>query len=397
MGFSSGSVSIRRFAVVGDSPDTIDEALLNKLSENALRPNELGIPDEIEYGWSGGRHILDSTFSFENNVFADALHFALLIDTNKVPGDLKKAYQLIEEEAVAKTNPSGFISKNQKRDVKEQVRAKLDDELRSGKFRRSKLVPILWDLPSQTLYCNASAASAEKLMEIFERTFGLSLLPISAGSLAMRILEPKHRRRDYEDLRPTRFVHGPEGDGQKPEYPWVAKGAEPKDFIGNEFLTWLWHEADARTSSIETGAGEVTIFFDRVLDLDCAYGQTGRDSLRGDGVSRCPEALDALRSGKVPRKAALLLDANGLQYGLTLTAESFGFGTLKLPEVEDAENPRVLFEERVAMLRDFCRTFDAMFESFLKARASSSWEGHSGAIRKWIQQSSRGALVAAVA
>ena len=52
--------------------------------------------------------------------------------------------------------------------------------------RDKALISILWDLPSQTLYCNASATSAEKLMEIFERTFGLALLPISAGSLALR-------------------------------------------------------------------------------------------------------------------------------------------------------------------------------------------------------------------
>src|SRR6185369_16623324 len=146
MPFSSGSVSFRRFAVIGDAPDAIEQALLDQLSEHALRPSEIGAV-EIEYGWSGGRHILDGEFSFENNVYADALHFALRIDTNKVPGDLKKAYQIIEEDAVAKTNPSGFISKNQKRDVKESLRGKLEDELRTGKFRRSKVLPILWDVP----------------------------------------------------------------------------------------------------------------------------------------------------------------------------------------------------------------------------------------------------------
>ena len=69
MGFSSGSVSFRRFAVIGDAPDTIDQALLEKLSDHALRPSEVGVPDEVEYGWSGGRHILDGNFSFENIVF----------------------------------------------------------------------------------------------------------------------------------------------------------------------------------------------------------------------------------------------------------------------------------------------------------------------------------------
>src|SRR5690348_17091077 len=146
MSFPSGALSFRRFAVIGKFPSAPDQSLLNRLSEHALRPGEFGVPEDVEYGWSGGRHVLDAQFSFEHNCFADTLHFALRIDRNKVPGELKKAWQIMEEEAVAATNPSGFISKNQKREVKDSIRRKVDDELRSGKFRRSKLLPILWDL-----------------------------------------------------------------------------------------------------------------------------------------------------------------------------------------------------------------------------------------------------------
>ena len=77
--------------------------------------------------------------------------------------------------------------------------------------------------------------------------------------------------------------------------------------------------------------------------------------------------------------------------------EGFSFGSLKLPGVEDAENPRVLFEERIALLRDFCSMFDALFATFLKTRASSSWEGATGQMRKWIAQSSRSNAMVAVA
>src|SRR4051794_30578327 len=125
MGFASGSLSFRRFAVVGTSPKAPDQELLDKLVEHALRPGEFGVPEETEYGWSGGRHVLDASFGFEHNVFADAVHFALRVDTNKVPGDLKKAYQMIEEEAVAATNPSGFISKEQKKSVRDSTREKV--------------------------------------------------------------------------------------------------------------------------------------------------------------------------------------------------------------------------------------------------------------------------------
>jgi hypothetical protein len=385
MGFPSGSVSFRRFAVVGKAPAAPDQSLLDKLSEHALRPQELGVPEEVEYGWCGGHHVFDATFSFDHNVFADAMHFALRVDTNKVPGELKKAYQIMEEEAAAAANPSGFISKNQKKDAKETVRAKVEDELRSGKYRRSKLSPVLWDFPNSVVYCAAGNSTFEKLAELFERTFGLDLQPVTSGSLALRLLEPKAKRRDYEDLRPTRFVPGPSGEGEYPDYPWVAKGPEPKDFLGNEFLLWLWHEADHRSGIIATeSAGEVTLYVDRSLDLDCAYGQTGRDTLRGDGPSRMPEARDALRSGKLPRKAGLVLDAFKQQCSLTLNAETLAIGSAKLPEVEDAETSRVVFEERVSLIRDLCSAVDGLFETFLKARASSAWEGHVSGMRKWI-------------
>src|SRR5690606_172719 len=195
MGFESGTMSFRRFAVMGEAPSQIEQSHLDRLAELAMKESQLGVPEEEEYGWCGGRHILDTQFSFEHNVYNDSLHFALRIDTNKVPSAMKQAYTAMEEDAVAATNPSGFISKQQKKDVKELVRARLEDELKSGRYRKSKMIPILWDLATGELRTAASGKSLEKLHEIFERTFGLSLLPLSAGSTALRLLEPRGRRR----------------------------------------------------------------------------------------------------------------------------------------------------------------------------------------------------------
>ena len=384
MGFDSGSISFRRFAVVGEFSDQVTEVVLERIAEHALEPGEFGV-EEVEYGWNGGRHIFDGEFSFENNVYADCLFFALRIDTNKVPGVVKKAYTLMEQAAVAKGNPSGFISKSQKGEAKDTVNQKIEEDLKSGKFRRSKLLPLLWDLPNQTVYCSAAGQNFEKLAEIFERTFKCELQPLSAGSLGQRLLVENGKRRDYEDLKPTRFAQGPEGESQHPEYPWVAKGPEPKNFLGNEFLLWLWHHADAKDGEVKTKeAGEVAILFDRSLDLDCTYGATGKDSLRGTGPTRMPEAKDALRTGKVPRKAFLTIHARGNQYDFNFNPEQFSLGSAKLPEVEEAETPRVLFEERIALLRDLSKTLDAMYEAFLGVRASSGWESQTGAMRKWI-------------
>jgi hypothetical protein len=267
--------------------------------------------------------------------------------------------------------------------------------LKSGKFRRSRLTSVLWDFPTASVYSPASGPVAEKLMELFERTFGLELQPLSAGSIALKMLESRGHRRDYEDSRPTRFVLGPEGESQYPEYPWTAKGPQPKDFLGNEFLLWLWNEADQRDGTIKVESGEAAIFIDKSLDLDCAYGLSGRDTLRGDGPTRMPEAKDALRTGKLPRKAGLVLDFSRQQFTLTFNAESFSISAAKLPKIEEADTPRTQFEERVALMRDLWKAIDSLFDVFLKRRCSSAWESHTGAIRKWILQTPK--PVAAVA
>src|SRR5439155_3092806 len=107
-------------------------------------------------------------------------------------------------------NPSGFLSKSQKQEAKETVSQKIEADMKSGKFRRSKIIPLLWDLANQTVYCSAAGANFEKLAEIFERSFKCELQPLSAGSLGQRVLVDAGQRGEYEDVKPARFAHGPE-------------------------------------------------------------------------------------------------------------------------------------------------------------------------------------------
>ncbi len=384
MPFDSGSITFRRFAVAGGFPGAISEELLAKLDAHALRPVADAIPAELEYGWAGPKHIYDADFSFGNLVYNDCVHCALRVDTNKVPATLKLALKKMEEDAAAAGNPSGFISKSQKSQAKDAVGRKIDEELQSGKYRRPVTKGVLWDVPAGVVYASISATQQEYLLELFERTFNLQLHPIGSGLQALRAMEGQGRRREYEDWMPTRFARGPEVEDQPAEYPWVAKGPEAKDFLGNEFLLWLWHEAHMHAGTISTAAGEVAIVIDRSLDLDCAFGVTGRDGLRGSGPARMIEAIEGLRSGKVPRKAGLILDFAGNQYNLALSGESLGVTGLKLPEVEEADNPRVLFEERITLLRDFAKALDALFDEFLANRSAATWAGVTTDIRQWI-------------
>jgi hypothetical protein len=374
MGFASGSITFRRFAVSGKVPG--HDAILDALAAHAWKPNEFGVPDEVEYGWCGSRHVLDGRFSYEHNVFAECFHFALRLNVNKVPGDIRKAWQAQEEEAVAATNPSGFLSKKQRMDVRELIRAKVDEAMKSGRYVKARAIPILWDLESGVLYTNVPAGHLDKLHEIFERSFSLQLREMTAGDLAMSAMGDVGA---WEDLRSTKFVSGPEGQSQQPEYPWVAKSADPKGFLGNEFLLWLWWRGDVDNGTV----GDASFIIDRKLNMACAYGQTGADAFAGDGPNRMPEALKALAQGKVPRRLGLILETGGMQAEFQLHAETFAVAGLKLPQVDEAESARALFEERVAMLRKTCAGIDALYGRFLADRRKA-WDGTVRGIRTWI-------------
>ncbi len=376
MSFSTGRLSFRRFAVIGTAPNAPDDAMLTKLADHRFTSDEIGIND-INYGWTGGRHIDDGAFSFERNVFNDAVSFALRIDTNKVPGAVKKSIQSVEEEAVAATNPSGFISRAQKRAVKDIVRQKVEEEMRTGKHRRTRAIEILWDVPDKMLYAAANGTAFELLADLFERTFGIELSPVCSASIARQTLSDQQ----CSDLRPSPFADAPD-DSQVAEYPWAAKGAEPKNFLGNEFMTWLWWNS-RNSKSVD----DIIVFFDRVVTLDCVYGQTGKDAIRGDAPTSTPEALAALRIGKVPRTAGLIVYDGECQFEFTLAAETLAVSGAKLPPIDDADTPRVLFEERITSLRNFARAIDKLFAWFLVLRSGPEWAATLKRMRAWIARS----------
>jgi hypothetical protein len=192
-------------------------------------------------------------------------------------------------------------------------------------------------------------------------------------------------REAYENFTPTRFAKSPEDPDAPAEYPWSARGDGAKDFLGSEFLLWMWYMAAVRSGAIATTQGDSLVAFDRSLQLDCVFNHTGKESITAAGPTRLPEAIDGLRTGKVPRKAGLIFgDTDGCKFNLTLTADSLTVTTLRLPEIEDADTLRVLFEERITLLRNFDFLLSLCFNAFVEDRRMH-WPARVSEIQKWIE------------
>ncbi len=406
MSFTSGRVTSVRFHINGQGPLAVDQALLDKLSEFAFRETPIGAPEEVEAGWITGEHLLDTQFTYEKNGFGDAVLFAMRLDTNKVPADVRKAYRIINERAMADQNPSGFASRAQKKEAADLASRQAHEDLASGKFRKSKMIPMLWDLRRGMLHCGAAGTAViEQLMMLFRKTFEMELVPVTAGSALGRILELKGRSRDYEDLRPTAFTPPPartndseeagyEGDPHLPVIPWAKQSLDLKDWVGNEFALWLWYlaanEEGLAEVSINGQSTELAFFIRDTLDMQCAWDATGKQMLKADGPSHLPEAAAAVREGKWPRRLGLMLSdvAAGDQgyYQLTLQADKFQITAAQLPAIEEIDSPREVIEQRILLVRQLSDMLDGLFERFGSVRTGTDWPKTREAMKQWIAE-----------
>jgi hypothetical protein len=376
MGFLSGRASFVRYRVSGEPPIPFDEEILETLGRNAIGKQPADPNDGVTAGWAAGDHVLDTRFEAGKNILDDALHFAIRIDTEKVPAELLRAYTQIELQARIGESSSGRPSKAMRDEAREAARIRAEAEGADGRFRKRKHFPILWDGRNNVLYAGtASAAVLGRLVPLFQLTFGRSLEPITAGGVAAA------QRSELEPLQPASFV----GEGDALEaLAWSSDCAAP-DHLGNEFLVWLWHalKHDGHAITLLDGS-EVEVMLARTLTLDCPRGQMGRDSLSDEGPTRLPEALKALQSGKLPRKAGLVVARQGQQYELTLQAESLAVSGLSLPRIEGAIGHELALT-RIESLRHFVETLDLLYATFGARRTGPGWKGDLSRIRDWLR------------
>jgi hypothetical protein len=390
MGFLSGRVGFARFRVEGRAPRLFGPDFLARLTATAAGTQRLASADGVEVGWTAGDHVLDTHFDLAKNVINDALHFCFRVDTEKPPADLYRAYYAIELAALSANNASGQPSARQKREARESARDRLEQEAKDGRYTRRKAYEVLWDAPSNELLVGTTAVTVvDRLHAHFERTFDRGFEAITAGRLAFSLAEARQQTRGVDDADPSPFVPGTTLD----KVAWIVDEAG-RDFLGNEFLLWLWYTLDHVDDTITLADGsEVTAMLARTLTLECPRGQTGKETITSDGPSRLPEAKRAVQAGKLPRKCGLTLVRQDQTYEVTVQAETLAISGGKLPPPAE-ENERARLEERVTQVRFLIETLDLLYDAFGRVRCSDEWPKELGRVQKWLARDERSRLTA---
>jgi hypothetical protein len=387
MGFFSGRASFLRFKVNGPAPRLFTEEHLDRLADRRAGRQRIASADGVETGWTAGDHVLDTDFDLAKNIINDCLHFELRVDLDKLPGDLLRAYTAVELKALSKNNPSGFASGKQKREAKEIARERLEEEAKDGRFKKRKCIPVLWDkLSNEVLFGATALTQVDRLCSLFEQTFGVGLECVTAGRRAYHLAELRQRTRQVDDSGPSAFVPGVTPE----DVAWIADESS-RDFLGNEFLLWLWYYTDieADTITLEDGS-DLTLMLARSLTLECPRGQTGHETISHEGPTRLPEARRAIQSGKLPRKVGLTLVRHDQQYELAIHAETLAVAGLKLPAPpEEVSDARARLDERATQLRALLETLDLLYDAFGKRRFGKDWEAELLGMQKWLKREER--------
>lgn len=387
MGFFTGRLTFLRFRVDGPAPGLFTDDHIERLVAFQAGRQRIASSDGVEVGWSAGEHVLDTEFGLAKNVINDTLHFDLRIDTDKLPTDLLKAYYAVELKALAAGNPSGYPTGRQKREAKESARERLEHEAKDGRFKRRRCVPVLWDAKSnEVLFGSTSVTHVDRMAALFQQTFGYGLDPITAGRRAFQLAELHQRTRQVDDSSPSAFVPGVTPE----DVAWIADDTS-RDFLGNEFLLWLWYQTDGSSDVIPLeDRSDAACMIARTLTLECPRGQTGHETISHLGPTRLPEAKRAVQSGKLPRKAGLTVVRHSDQYELTLHAETLAVGAAKLPNLpEDVTEPRAKLEERATQIRNLVETLDLLYDAFGRQRLGKDWQDTLPKMQRWLAREER--------
>src|SRR5207237_2766573 len=106
---------------------------------------------------------------------------------------------------------------------------------------------------------------------------------------AFQLAEADNLSRNVDDAQPSAFVAN-----QPSELAW-APDEMSRDFLGNEYLMWLWFYLENESDAIALSDGsEAVAMVARTLVLECPRGQFGKESISSDGPAKLPEALRAI-------------------------------------------------------------------------------------------------------
>lgn len=188
MSFLNNSTSFTRFRIADEIPAGLRQSVPDKLRQFAFQDID-ELPEDRAYGWASFEDMLDVTWAKNApQKGGEYLAFSLRLETRRVPPAVIKKHlglALQKEEEQLRGSGRTYVSRERKREIKEQVLLKL----------KKRFLPIpaefqvIWNISKNEIWL---ASTQRKVLDLFQeffaQSFELELEQLTPYSLAVEFL-----------------------------------------------------------------------------------------------------------------------------------------------------------------------------------------------------------------
>jgi hypothetical protein len=355
MPFEKGPFPLTMFKLTGDLPDNASE-LFNKHKAGSLE----NVKDEIQIGWTGCNHLLDTNIDEENIRLGGFIFVNLRTAKKKIPVSQLKAEIKIEELARIKASGHPELSQKKKKEIREDIAERLINETKP----RFSGFQVVIDQTDNTVYFGASSiAAADTFTALFNDTFKIAPVQIIPEEL---MVEQKISSSSYLGLH-------------------LPNSVDDEFTPGRDFLTWLWHYSETEGGEVDVkNYGKFAVMLEGPLTF-ASEGQGAFESVvRKGNPLNSAEAKTALTTGKKLKKAKLVFVRADEIWDCSFDADLFSFSGIKLPEGEEMDYASQ-FSERINNLHIFKEVIKTYFKKFLLEICNKN-ESVNADFAKWIEE-----------
>ena len=166
----------------------------------------------------------------------------------------------------------------------------------------------------------------------------------------------------------------------------VLESIERWQFLGGEFLIWLWRQSELADGKIEVpGVDDLELRIGGNLVFEGESEDARKIQLQGENTGRAAEAKAALYENKLVRKAVFLFRLDGADWKATLDANNFTISSMSIPAPTSGMHFNDSSAIRLELLERFTDAFEKLYQRFLELRLNdAAWDKQIADIKQWI-------------
>lgn len=198
-----GSLTYARFFVEGAPPKDFREKFMRAIRLRAMQPLTADEDAAERSGWCAIGEPFDIDLSYDGVFYNNFINLGFRTDRWSIPGPLVKTRMREAESAYLLKRGREKLSRSEKNELKEVVLRKLRKQF----VPVTRAIDLSWSLEDGVIrFFSQSARPTATMLELFEKTFNLKLVPEAPYTLAARLGLSKTEEQAWTKLEVTQLA-----------------------------------------------------------------------------------------------------------------------------------------------------------------------------------------------